>query len=215
MRVWRRCHERVTLASQHGRAVSLPPPPPTLDELFSLLLQRGHERYDGEAVDHLAHALQCATLAQCAGAGDALITAALLHDIGHLVHGRRGTPSAEGLDDWHEVLGAEVLAPLFAATVSEPVRLHVRAKRALAADPAYRRGLSTGSRRSLALQGGPMRAAEAQLFLQCPHADAAIRLRRWDDAAKTPCLATPPLAVFEAIARRCARPAMAAAFSGY
>lgn len=193
----------------------MPPPLPTLDELFDLLHQRGHEQYDGEAVSHLAHALQCATLALRAQAGDALVTAALLHDIGHLVHGRRGTPSAEGLDDWHEVLGAEVLAPLFPATVSEPVRLHVRAKRALAANPGYRQVLSADSQRSLALQGGPMGTAEAQLFLQCAHADAAIRLRRWDDAAKSPRLATPPLEQFEAIARRCARPAVAEAFSGY
>lgn len=184
----------------------MPPPLPTMDELFALLRQRGHERYDGEDVSHLTHALQSATLAQRADAGDALITAALLHDIGHLVHGRAGTPSAEGLDDWHEVLGAEVLAPLFPASVSEPVRQHVRAKRALAANPGYLRVLSADSLRSLELQGGPMDAAEAQHFLQGPHADAAVRLRRWDDAAKSPGLDTPPLAHFEAIARRCAQP---------
>lgn len=185
----------------------MPPPLPTLDDLFDLLHSRGHEQYDGEDVSHLEHALQTATLALHAKAGDALVTAALLHDIGHLVHGRRGTPSADGIDDWHEVLGAEVLAPLFPPAVSEPVRLHVRAKRALAVHPGYLRALSADSQRSLVLQGGPMTAEEAENFLLRPHAAAAVRLRRWDDAAKTPGLATPSLESFRALSRRCALPA--------
>ena len=82
-----------------------------LADVRRLLVQRGLERYDGEPVSHLNHACQAATMAQRAGAGDALIAAALLHDIGHLVTGATGTPSAAGIDDRHEVVAAHVLVP--------------------------------------------------------------------------------------------------------
>jgi len=183
-------------------------PPPaelgSLDALGALLLARGHEQYTGEAVTHLEHALQCATLAQQAGAGDALIAAALLHDIGHLVHGLPGTPSADGLDDCHEQLGAATLARWLPPEVCEPVRLHVAAKRALALDAAYLRVLSEDSQRSLALQGGPMTPAERSAFLAQPFAAQAIRLRHWDDGGKTPQLATPGFADFWPLVLRCA-----------
>ncbi len=163
------------------------------EELRAILLARGGERYTGEPVCHLEHALQCADFAERAGATDSLVVAALLHDIGHLVTHHSGTPSAVGIDDQHEELGARCLAPLFGPDVSEPVRLHVAAKRYLAADPAYRRALSEDSLRSLQLQGGMMSVEERDAFEHEAHAEAALRLRRWDDAAKRPGRVTPSL----------------------
>lgn len=187
----------------HDSAVTVRPEA-TLETLRHLLEARGGERYDGEPVSHLDHALQCAGLALRAGADDALVAAALLHDIGHLAGGQTGTPSAAGVDDHHEALGAELLADVFPQQVSEPVRLHVQAKRYLAALPAYARVLSHDSRRSLALQGGPMDDAERKAFDVLPHAAAAIRLRRWDDAAKLPGAPTRTLDACWAIVRRVA-----------
>ncbi len=160
--------------------------PRSLPQLRALLELRGGERYDGEPVSHLEHALQSATLARRAGAGDALVAAALLHDIGHLAAGLPGTPSAQGIDDRHEELGSGLLAALFPPEVCAPIRLHVQAKRHLAAQPAYLKVLSADSLRSLALQGGPLSAPQQQEFVALPFSQDAVRLRRWDDAAKTP-----------------------------
>jgi predicted HD phosphohydrolase len=78
--------------------------------------------------------------------------------------------------------------------VTEPIRLHVDAKRYLCAtDDAYNDGLSAASVRSLRLQGGPFRAAEAEEFIARPYAREAVRIRRWDDLAKDPERQTPPL----------------------
>lgn len=175
------------------------------DQLMRLLLLRGHERYTGEPVTHLQHALQAATLAERAGASDALVAAALLHDIGHLWHGLSGTPSADGLDDRHERLAAEVLADCFGDEVVQPVALHVAAKRRLCRQPAYLKALTEDSRRSLVLQGGPMADTEALAFDRVPFAQDALRLRRWDDAAKRPEARTQALSWFWPRVLACAR----------
>lgn len=184
--------------------------PQDLDGLRALLRSRGMLRYAGEPVSHLEHALQCADLAQRAGARSALVVAALLHDVGHLIDGTTGTPSLEGIDDRHEQRGAELLARWFGLEVTEPVRLHVAAKRALAADPRYLRALSEDSRRSLALQGGPLEAAAMARFVLQPFGADAIALRRWDDAAKRPGRATAPLEAFWPLVLASAHPARAA-----
>ena len=173
-----------------------------LDHLLELLQTRGHERYTGEPVSHLQHALQTAELAQADGASPALITATLLHDIGHLLHGRPGTPSVRGIDDRHEVIAATVLFSLLGPDVSEPVRLHVAAKRRLCRDPRYLAALSEDSQRSLALQGGPMSAGEGEVFDALPYARDAIRLRQWDDQAKSGHARPPPLSHFASLARQ-------------
>ena len=163
---------------------------------MQLLQHRGHERYTGEPVTHLQHALQAATLAERAGASDALVAAALLHDIGHLWHGAPGTPSVNGVDDRHELLAAEVLSRCFGDDVVQPVALHVAAKRRLCRNPAYLKLLTEDSLRSLALQGGPMSEMEIQAFDALPFAQDALRLRRWDDGAKLTGFDTEPLAHF-------------------
>lgn len=173
---------------------------PSFDDLWALLGARGHERYTGEPVTHLEHALQTADLARRGGVGDALVIAALLHDVGHLIHGMAGTLSAEGIDDRHEAIAAGALERLFGAAVSGPVGLHVMAKRRLCADPRYLRALSDDSRRSLVLQGGPLDAAGCEAYDALAHAQDALRLRRWDDAAKRPAREVPPLQSYRAMA---------------
>ena len=177
-----------------------------VDEIRELLEGGAGRQYGGERVTQLAHALQCAAAAEAAGAPAALIVAALLHDVGHLIHDLGPRPAQRGIDDRHEERGAEWLARWFGLDVAEPVRLHVDAKRYLCGtEPGYFHGLSAGSVRSLALQGGPFDAEAAARFVEQPHAADAVRLRRWDEAAKVAGLATPDLAHFVSALRACQR----------
>ena len=168
-----------------------------IERIFERFERHGGNDYGSERVRQLEHALQCATLAEADGAAPALITASLLHDIGHLIHDLGNEPAARGIDDLHEVLGQAWLARWFDADVTEPVRLHVPAKRYLTAtDPSYFATLSAGSVRSLELQGGPFSHDAAAEFIGQPYAVEAVRLRRWDEGAKVPGKATPDLLHF-------------------
>lgn len=169
---------------------------PVTAKILSLFEDRGDSQYGGEAVTQREHALQAACLAQQADASPALIVAALLHDLGHLLHGLPQDAPAQGIDDVHEELAARWLKKFFAMEVVAPVQLHVAAKRYLSRDVNYRRRLSAPSEHSLLLQGGPMSDAEAAEFEAQPHFDAAVQLRTWDDAAKIAGLQTPPVTHF-------------------
>jgi [1-hydroxy-2-(trimethylamino)ethyl]phosphonate dioxygenase len=169
---------------------------------------KGHRLYGLSAINQRAHALQAAWLAEQAGRDAALITACLLHDIGHMVHDLGEDPAKRGIDDKHEELGHAWLTKWFGPEVSEPVRLHVAAKRYLcAAEPDYFSKLSPDSVRSLALQGGPMSEAELAEYRANPHAEAATSLRRFDEAAKVKGLETPQVAHFLPYVAACERPA--------
>jgi len=166
-------------------------------ELLDIYDGRATGRYGLSAVNQLQHALQAATLAEANGEPASLIVAALLHDVGHMVHDLGDDPARSGVDDRHEELGAAWLAERFGPEVVEPVRLHVPAKRYLCAvEPDYFARLSEDSVRSLALQGGPMSADEVAAFRANPHHAAAVRLRRLDEAAKDPAAITPTFAQF-------------------
>jgi phosphonate degradation associated HDIG domain protein len=168
---------------------------------------KGHRLYGLSAINQRAHALQAALLAEQAGCDAALITACLLHDIGHMVHDLGQDPAKRGIDDRHEELGEAWLARWFGPEVTEPVRLHVAAKRYLCAtEPDYFAKLSPDSVRSLALQGGPMSVAEVATFLANPHAEAATMLRRFDEGAKVKGLETPPVAHFLKYVEACESP---------
>lgn len=176
------------------------------DLVAALIDGKGERQYGLSAVNQRAHALQAALLAEQAGCSSALVTAALLHDIGHMVHGLGEDPAEQGVDDRHEQVGHDFLRRYFGPEVTEPVRLHVAAKRYLCAtEPAYLDRLSPDSIRSLALQGGPMPDTEAATFAALGRAAAALRLRRFDEAAKVQDLATPPVAHFLPHVRRCLR----------
>jgi phosphonate degradation associated HDIG domain protein len=175
-----------------------------LADIERLFTEHGHIEYSGEGVTQLEHALQAAQFAQQEGASDALVTAAFLHDLGHLLNLQGETPSARGIDDQHQYFAIPFLRPLFPAAVIEPIRLHVDAKRALCAlEPAYYEALSQDSKRSLKLQGGIFTREQREAFMAKPYAADAVRVRRWDDSAKTPKAATPPLSHFLEIAARC------------
>jgi phosphonate degradation associated HDIG domain protein len=178
----------------------------TLPDIAALFARRGGEQYSGEPVTQLAHALQTAQRAEQDGAHDALVTAALLHDLGHLLADHGASPTLRGIDDLHQYRVLPFLRGLFGEPVLAPIRLHVQAKRWLCASRAgYQAQLSADSQRSLQLQGGVFSAEEAQAFIALPHAHDAVRLRLWDDLAKQADRPTPPLAHYLARAAACAQ----------
>ena len=171
-----------------------------LAEIFS---RRGAEEYLGEPVTIAEHMLQGAKLAEDAGAEDALVAAALLHDIGHFTS-EFGTYSPDDIEDkHHDEAGAEVLAPFFPPVVTECVRLHVAAKRFLCAtDPSYFGKLSSASVHTLSLQGGPMSDAEVEAFRKNPFHDEAVRVRIWDEGGKVAGMKTRPFREYEPLLQR-------------
>lgn len=182
-----------------------------IDEVFGILEEAGPARYGMEAINQLEHALQCAWLAEQDGASPALITAALLHDIGHLIH-KLGYAAERGIDDRHEELGRKYLRKYFDDAVVDPVAMHVDAKRYLCAtEPSYFSTLSAGSVRSLELQGGPFEPDAARRFAARQYGRDAVRLRRWDEGAKVRDLQTPNLDHFRDYAKSSLKPDAAVA----
>ena len=148
--------------------------------------------WDEEAVDELDHALQCAARAMDEGADDELVLAAALHDIAHSPLLPDGTA--------HDVLAREWLTPRYGPRVGWLAGAHVAAKRYLAAtEPGYQ--LSDTSALSLGQQGG---AGVDSAFVDHPWWPDALRLRRYDDAAKDPTARGAALDEVLAIARRVA-----------
>ena len=158
----------------------------TIDELAGLYDAYGNEHYD-EAISQMAHAEQTAALAVRDRASNAVVVAALLHDVGHLLY------LAHGDSGPHERTGVEYLRGLFDDAVLAPIEAHVAAKRCLCAiDDTYYEGLSAGSKRSLHRQGGPMDRDDAERFAAAD--PEALRLRRWDDLGKVDELTVRPFA---------------------
>src|SRR5271169_2032775 len=125
-----------------------------VDTILELFARRGQATYHGEAVSQAEHALQAAELAEREGAPDRLVVAALLHDVGHLLEGQDEDLAHRGVDGRHEEAGCTWLSTHSGPEVTEPIRLHVAAKRYLCAvDPAYLAGLSPTSRLSHSLKG--------------------------------------------------------------
>lgn len=171
--------------------------PKGVQTIVEIMERADDERYGGECVSQLVHGLQCAAIAKHEGASESLITAALLHDIGHLVDKRFEVGQRNDIDRRHEDIGAAYLSRMFPASVTEPIRLHVDAKRYLCSiDNDYAASLSPASQRSLRLQGGTFTAQEAQEFIARPFAIDAVKLRKWDDLAKDPDAVTPRLDYF-------------------
>ena len=180
----------------------------SLPDIELLFARHGASQYSGEPVTQLQHALQTAHLAEASGADDPLVTACLLHDLGHLLNeqgrGFDDTPSLRGIDDTHQYFALPFLRGLFPDAVLDTIKLHVDAKRYLCqANPDYFNRLSDDSKRSLVLQGGVFSAEQAAAFLAQSGAVEAVMLRQWDDLAKQADLATPSLAHFLGRAARC------------
>ena len=171
-----------------------------IDEILAIFQRRGSGAYFGESVSMTEHALQAAYFAQIAGAPPGLIVAALLHDVGHLVEDVPDDLADWTVDAHHERIGSHWLAQRFRPEVSEPVRLHVPAKRyLLATDNKYFAKLSPASVVTLKLQGGPMAAHEVAKFETERYYKEAVRVRQWDDQGKVAGLKTPGLGDYRAL----------------
>ena len=174
--------------------------------ITDLFAAEGAREYLGEAVTQAQHMLQAAALAEGAGAAPELVAGALLHDVGHFTGTVSGRELMSGTDNRHGDQGADWLAQWFGPGVTEPVRLHVAAKRYLCAvEPGYFGALSAASVHTLRIQGGPMTPAESAGFEASPWCQSALRLRRWDDAAKDPGAVVPAFGYYQRLLRQLAR----------
>ena len=175
-------------------AIQIDDPEQAIGFIFDLFAQQGAREYMGEPVSMAQHMEQSAACAAADGASDELVIAALLHDIGHFIGDHPIDALEKGDDNNHEDVGADFLQAVFPDSVSEPVRLHVAAKRYLCAtDDAYFARLSDASVNSLMVQGGPMNAAEIADFESNPHHRDAVRLRHYDDDGKVAGLSIEPV----------------------
>lgn len=176
-----------------------------MNEIAQLFAQSGTDAYYGEPVTQLEHALQCAQLAEQHGADPETVTAAFLHDIGHLlpVESAAGYMDHYGTVD-HEQLGADFLRQRgFPEKVAQLIEHHVNAKRYLVfKDEAYRARLSEASQQTLLFQGGPMTPDEAAQFEQHPYFREILQVRGWDERAKLVDHATPDVTHYLAIAEQ-------------
>ena len=166
-------------------AIKAPDGRSAVEFLLDLFARRGMQEYLGERVSVAAHMEQTAACAVADDAPDALVVAALLHDIGHLLCDFSSDALENDIDNLHEVAGAMFLQRYYPVSVTEPIRLHVAAKQYLCAtDTNYINTLSPASVDSLRIQGGPMNAAQITDFEANIHHQDAVRLRRYDDDGK-------------------------------
>jgi len=166
--------------------------------LLNLLQTKGSDlQYGNENVTQLEHALQCAELTEKNNCSKEFITAALLHDIGHLLYDGKD-PIHKGKDGHHENLGADYLSKYFGEQVTVPIRAHVDSKRYLSfVEDGYHDLLSEASKISLVAQGGPFTEEEAEEFIKKSFMKEAVKLRRFDDLAKELNKRTPPIEHFQ------------------
>jgi phosphonate degradation associated HDIG domain protein len=160
----------------------------SLDYIFDLYALHGSEDYIGEPVSQLEHMLQSGELARREGKPDEVILAAFFHDLGHLLAFEGVVDHMEGFGVVsHEKLGADLLRDAgFSERVASLVESHVEAKRYLTfKHSGYYNLLSEASKATLDLQGGRMNDEEAIAFEKDPLFDLKIKLRYWDDEAKS------------------------------
>jgi predicted HD phosphohydrolase len=149
--------------------------------------------WDEEAVDELDHALQAAACAVADGADDELVLAAALHDVAH-------SPLLGAASRAHDEEARRWLQPRFGDRVAWLAGAHVAAKQYLVAtEPGYGAALSETSVLSLAAQGG---AHVDPHFTDHQWWPDALRLRRYDDAAKDPAASGATIADVLAVAER-------------
>jgi phosphonate degradation associated HDIG domain protein len=171
--------------------------------LADIFERRGGEEYLGEPVTMAEHMLQGAHLAKQNNESEAIITAALLHDIGHFTSEFGMFSMDDAHDCYHEEAGASVLAGFFPSVVTDCVRYHVAAKRYLCAvDPDYFGKLSKASVHSLNLQGGPMDAGEVEAFERNANLADIVKVRHFDDAGKLPDMAIPDFSHYAPMVQR-------------
>ncbi|MEH6402607.1 MAG: HD domain-containing protein [Sneathiella sp.] len=174
-----------------------------VDFIGDIFHRRGADSYLGEDVTMSEHMLQGAFLAEQAGAGDQVIAAALLHDIGHYTNEFPEDALEKGVNNYHDKAGAEVIKDFFPVLVIDSIRYHVAAKRYLCAvEGNYFDCLSDASVHTLNLQGGPMAPEEVTAFRSLPHLETIIQVRRWDDEAKVAGVSTPEFSYYAPLLQR-------------
>lgn len=171
-------------------------------EIMVLFEKYGAEDYDGEPVSQTSHMIQCAMQAMGEGEDMELILGAFLHDVGHLL--KHGQPT-EAMGKYgvanHEGLGGGYLrAKGFSERICSMVEKHVDAKRYLVATEAsYKEKLSEASLKTLEYQGGPMKEEEITTFKQHPFFNDIIKVRIWDEMAKSSDAVLMPLNYFRTL----------------
>jgi len=140
--------------------------------------------YIGEKVTMTEHMIQSAMLAEKNKSSSSLICASLLHDYGHFILDNPDKLVNQKEDGKHEDVAYRYLKKYFKKNVVEPIKIHVKAKRYLARNQKYYRILSQASKVSLHLQGGVMNEEESEKFEKEKFFDDAIKLRKFDEAAK-------------------------------
>ena len=148
--------------------------------------QTNKDFYLGEKVTIAEHMIQTAMLAEKNNSPQSLICACLLHDIGHFIIKDPDQLVSKSVDGKHEDIAFNFLKNYFKPEVTEPIKLHVNAKRYLCREKSYYNLLSKASKVSLELQGGKMNNDEAKKFVLLKHHKDAITLRKYDDEGKIP-----------------------------
>ena len=174
--------------------------PKNTSELFELYVECGNEPY-GEAITQTEHGLRVCALARAEGSTDAMIAAALFHDVGHLVAGVQNGPDfkMDEYDDDHEAVGARVLAPLRSFGGGAGVNARDREALALHHRSGYFDRLSEASKMTLKAQGGLLSDEECVRFEEHPGFPDALALRTWDDEGKIEGLVVGSLADYEGL----------------
>ena len=140
--------------------------------------------YIGENVTISEHMIQSAMIAEKSKSKGFLICSCLLHDYGHFILDDPDELVRKNQDGKHEDIGYEYLKKFFKREIVEPIKHHVMAKRYLARDKKYFNKLSNASIISLELQGGLLNRKEAKLFEKEEFFKEAIKVRKFDEAAK-------------------------------
>ncbi len=148
--------------------------------------ENNNKLYIGEKVTMSEHMLQTAMLAEKNNSSNSLVCACLLHDYGHFIVDDPDMMVSKSIDANHELIGYDYLKNYFTSAVTEPIKLHVDAKRFLCRDKSYYNQLSTASKTSLKLQGNPMNDEEAKNFQKLKYFNDAIEVRKYDDGGKDP-----------------------------
>ena len=140
--------------------------------------------YIGEKITMSEHMIQTAMIAEKNNSSKSLICACVLHDYGHFIVDDPDLLVSKELDGKHEEIGFDFLKKYFLPEVTEPIKLHVLAKRYLCRNKLYYDHLSQASKVSLKLQGGVMNDEEEKKFTSLKFYKDAIKVREYDDSGK-------------------------------
>ncbi|MGF1834656.1 HD domain-containing protein [Photobacterium sanguinicancri] len=174
-----------------------------IDFIHQQFIENGHVAY-GERISMSEHMMQSAYFAEKKNSTREVVVAAFLHDFGHLILGLPEDITKNGIDGFHEDIGADFLRPYLPSSILDPIQLHVAAKRYLCTvKPGYMAKLSQASKDTLHVQGGTMSDREVHLFEAETYYKDAIQVRLFDDLGKEEALTHPSLDYYLALTEQC------------